>query len=999
MAPSSVAPGRDVVFDGFRMDVAGQRLWRGPRAIRLRPKSWDVLRYLVERPGLLVTKEAIHREIWRDTAVSDDTLTQSIGELRRALGDSTRSPRFIETVHGRGFRFVAHAQLVEDQPDAFRVPGADTRVPRTGSPRLEAIAFVGREPELSRLHECLRRARQGARQLVFVTGEAGIGKTALSEEFLRSPALGGSDVHLLHGQCIQQHGQREPYMPVLEAFERLLTSPIGVPLRPLFRRVAPCWYAQMPALLSDGPSDAFHTVPINTPPERMLREGATFLEALAAHSTVVLVLEDLHWSDAATADLLSCIAQRPDPARLLIIGMYRPAEASAHEHPIRTVKQTLRVRRRCTELALDYLSLANVREYLGTRFGDEMPALARLIYDRTDGTPLFAVAIIEDLIRRGRLAPTASGWTLSVPEDRLDLAVPDDLLDMMVSQFQSLGAAERSMLEAGSVVGARFDPQTLARALGADAEDIEAQAQHMAHSRLFVKVAGRTEDSDAARSYEFVHALHRHMLYEQIPDRRRQRLHRTIGETLESIYGERTPEIAAALSIHFEQGGELMRAVKYLSLCVARARERFAPREALKFSAHALGLLERLPETSPRHKQELELRLLLGVPLSVTRGYTSPEVRENYERARTLCEKVGDARQLFEIVHAAWYRQLGGAETDGARRSAEELARISESLGGVEFRWRARLARGRTELWNGRFGVAVPILLQCIDEFKQQPVEIDGEAYGVDPVLAGFMQCGLGLWFLGRPDQARAHAGSGLAHAEKRGRPFELASGLCQAARIELLCGSTKTAAGQAARAAAVCADNDVAYFLPGSRFLGGAALIEQGDIDGGLPLMLQSLAEQREASGPFLSDFMLASIAVAYGRMGRWDDALRRVHEGIELTETMLERIYVAELWRVKGELLHGKARASTSGKRPAAIRMADAADACVRRALDIAREQEARSLELRSAMSLTRFAVGRGGNDEALELLRSVYASFSEGFDTKDLQDAKALLNALPR
>jgi len=974
------------------MDLARERLWREERAIRLRPKSWDVLRYLVERPGLLVTKEAIHQEVWGGTAVSDDTLTQSIGELRRVLTDDPRKPRFIETVHRRGFRFIAQVERVAGASEAGAPAVGTASSTVVGAMADPAFPFVGRESVLSRLNECLRRAREGTRQLVFITGEAGIGKTSLAEAFLRSPALRGPDVLALHGQCIQQHGEREPYMPILEALERVLSSPAGEALRPQVRRVAPCWYAQMPALFSDSRPDELGALPINAPPERMLREGAAFLELLAARSTLVLLLEDLHWSDPATADLLSYVAQRQQPARLLIIGTYRPAEAGAYEHPIREVKQTLRVRRRCIELGLGYLSLPDIREYLGARFGDEMPALAQLVHERTDGNPLFVVAIVEELIRRGQLTETGGRWVLSVPEGGPAPTVPDDLMDMMASQLHSLGAEQRSMLEVASVVGARFDLHTVSRALGADVEDVEALAQGMARSRLFLSFSGHAEVTAVAQPYEFIHSLHRHMIYEQIADERRRRLHRTVGEALESLSGERAPEIAAELSVHFERGGEPARAVTHLSRCVARARQRFAPREALAAAAQAMGLLERMPETPTRNEQELEVRLLLGIPLSATLGYTSSEVRENYARARTLCEKVGHARQLFEIVHAAWYRELGGDEADGAWQSVEELGRIAEGLD-ADFRWRATLARGRTEFWNGQVAVAVPRLLRCVDEARDR-VEVSSEIYGVDPIVAAFMTCAQGLWFLGRPDQARAYAQGGLARAERNGRPLDLASALCQAARIELLCGSAGAAAILAARALTTSTEHDVAYFLPVSRFLLGAVAADQSDVGGGLRQMLMGLAGQRTTTGPFLVDSSLALIAAAHGRLGQWDEGIRRADEGIELAVHTLERLYVAELWRVKGELIAGKRRLSKRRRGPATTREADAAVTCVRRALEIARQQGARSLELRSAMSLTRLSMGSEGEQEARDLLRSVRAAFTEGFDTKDLEEAQTLL-----
>jgi DNA-binding winged helix-turn-helix (wHTH) protein len=994
---ASLAAGRQLVFDAFRMDVASHRLWRGDREIPLRPKSWDVLRYLLGRPGLLVTKEALHAAIWPDAVVSDDTLTKSIGELRRALGDTSRTPRFIETVHGRGFRFVAEIRGLGGEPNGPSA-GTDVQSLTTTSGGVEpGSLFVGRQAELLRLHECLRRVGQGERQLVFITGEAGIGKTALAEAFVRSAAVLCPDIYVLHGQCIQQHGPREPYMPVLEALERLLSSPVGRPLLPLFRQAAPCWYAQTPSLQSEGEPGGSPAALMNAPAERMLREGASFLESVSARSTVLLVLEDLHWSDSATVDLLSYIAQRRGSAPLLIVATYRPAEASIHEHPIREVRQTLRLRRRCIDLPLDFLSAAAVQEYLKSRFGDEARRLAPLIHERTDGNPLFVVAIVDELLRRGQLAQSGDRWVIVVAGDRPDLAVPNDVLETITSQVRRLSADQRAVLEAASVAGVSFDPQTVARALGRDAEGVDAMLRHLAESRLFLTRAGRAQDHRVGTPYAFAHALHHQVIYEQLTDTQRRRLHRTIGETLETAYGERAPEIAAELSNHFERGDDPMRAVTYLSACVARAQQRFAHREAIVYAEHALASLARLPGTPQRHTLELEVRMRLAVSLCIARGYAVPEVSANYDRAHTLCEAVGDARQLFEVVHAAWYARLAGTAAEGARQSVDELARIAEDLEALEFRWRARLARGRTELWSGNFGAAVQILTHCVEDVERQRVDMRAQAYGADPIFAALAQCGIGLWFLGRPEQARAHVGRGLARAQERGHPFDLASGFCHSATIELFCGSTAAAADLAMRAATICADKDVAYFRPISRFLSGAALAARGEIDRGLREMLQSLAEQRAANGLYACDVILGFIAAAYGRAERWDEGLRRADEGIELTETTLERVYAAELWRVRGELLLGKA---STGRRRGGARadhVVNAGEQSLRRALEIARQQEARSLALRTATSLARLSGRRHASADARELLGSIYASFTEGFDTKDLVDAKALLNQL--
>ena len=758
----------------------------------------------------------------------------------------------------------------------------------------------------------------------------------------------------------------------------------------------------MPSLLSEGERLPPQGETPSRQRERMLREINTFLEEASNQRTVVLVLEDLHWTDTATTDVLSSLAQRPDPARLLVIGTYRPAEASVSEHSIREVKQTLLSHRRCRDLALDYLSAADVREYLRSRFGDEIQDLAPMIHDRSDGNPLFVVALTEELIRRGWLTESNGRWRMGAAGDRALLAVPIDLQEAITLQFQALDASERAILEAASVVGVTFAPQLVAQALGGDGEDVEAVCRHRLQSHLLLKVGG-DPNVNVSRPFEFTHALHRQVIYDQIDEIRRQRLHRRIGEALESALGENAAEFAAELSVHFELSGDHERSLTYLGTCAVRAQRRIAHREAITYVEHALGLLERLPD-SPRHrKQELQLRLLLGVSLNVTQGYASPQVRSNAERARALCEAVGDAHQLFEVLHVLWYAQFVGAEPDEMERTLDQMTHIAADLGVPELLLRARQARGRTHFWRGQFAAAVEVLEPLVEDIEGAAIGRPALTYGVDPVVAVRMQAGLARWFLGFPDQARVHLRTGLAYAEECGQPFDRASALTQSALLELFCGNAEDGASLAAQDAAVCKDKDVAFFLPLSRFLCGAALAQQGRVPRGLSEMLQGLAAQRAVSGAFFCDIILAFIAAAYGRAGKWDEGLRHADEGIELIQANLECVYAAELWRIKGELLlkaplhRPKSRARRAGRvSKSAIRIpqSSGAERCLRRALEIARGQRARSLELRAAMSLARLWQARGAQDQARAILEPIYAAFTEGVDTKDLVDARALL-----
>jgi hypothetical protein len=217
-------------------------------------------------------------------------------------------------------------------------------------------------------------------------------------------------------------------------------------------------------------------------------------------------------------------------------------------------------------------------------------------------------------------------------------------------------------------------------------------------------------------------------------------------------------ELAPELSLHFQRGGDFMRAARYLGLCVTGAQQRQAPHEAIGCAELALELLQQVPDSADRRRRELEIRLLLAVSLTITRGFSAPAVRENYERARALCDDNGDARPLFEILHAVWYAQMAGSRFRSAHETLDEILRISRQQPEPEFRFRAELAHGRIAFWSGRFGAAASIFTQFLEDAAREPIEMKAPTYGLDPVVAGPGHGSLALWFLGFPDQARAWA-------------------------------------------------------------------------------------------------------------------------------------------------------------------------------------------------------------------------------------------------
>ena len=409
-------------FASFRLDPDNACVWRGTEVVALTPKAFAVLQYLVTHAGQLVTKEALLAAVWSEIAVSEAVLKVCLSEIRKALGDAAKTPRFIATMYRRGYRFIAPVIAV-NQPEAQGTVGALQRVTVDHTPSVTP-RLIGRQPALAQLHGSLAKALRGVQQIIFVTGEIGIGKTALVEAFV-AQVTATTPLLVAHGQCVEHYGSGEAYLPVLKALGRLCQTPRSERLVTLLRQWAPTWLVQMPWLLSPSDRSALQRELLGATQERMLREMAEVLEVLTADTPLVLVLEDLHWSDYATLDLIALLARRREPARLMVLGTYRPADVLVRAHPLQSVKQELHIHGQCEEVCLEFLSLTEVAGYLGMRFPQHgfPDELVQMIHWRTDGNPLFLVNVVESLVAQGLLKQSGERWEL---QGRLaDVAVGD----------------------------------------------------------------------------------------------------------------------------------------------------------------------------------------------------------------------------------------------------------------------------------------------------------------------------------------------------------------------------------------------------------------------------------------------------------------------------------------------------------------------------------------------------------------------------------------------
>jgi DNA-binding winged helix-turn-helix (wHTH) protein/predicted ATPase len=961
------------------LDLEDKQIWRGEQHWQLTPKAFDVLRHLVEHSGRLVTKEELLRAVWPNRVVSEWALWTCIREIREALSDNIYAPQYIRAVHRRGYCFIAQATC-----------GTRPPVSRALSPKHRATNLIGREVELRQLHGWLQKALSGERQIVFVTGEAGIGKTALVEAFLQQ-VTSDQGVWIGHGQCVGLYGVGEAYLPVLEALGRLCCVPGHERLLTALQQYAPTWLWQMPALIRPSDLEALQRRILGATQKHMLREMVEAMEVVAAQQPLILWLEDLQWSDSATLDLLTYLAWRSGLARLLAIGTYRPVDVIVRGHPLREVKPELQVHGRCQELPLEPLTKSAVEAYLTLQFSPKVPeavslqALARLIHQRTEGNPLFMVNMTNFLVAQGLLVEKEDRWKLRSDLEDLSWGIPPVIRQMIEKQFERLSAEEQRLLEASSVAGVEFSVLEVAAGLGETMEEVERQCAALARRELFVRERGKSvwPDGTVTGHYEFLHALYQQVLYERISVGQRVRLHRNIGEREEQGYGRQAGKRAAVLAMHFTQGLDYCRAVQYHRQAAANAFGRHAYREAIAHLTKGLEFLESFPETPKRIHNELEFLTVLGFIFMSTKGYASPEVERLYTRAMTLCQQAEETVELFPSLWGLFYFYLVRAHFHTARDLGTQCLAIAQREQDPSLLLLAHEAMGILLFHCGEFAAARKHLEQCSALYNPEQHPALASRYGQDIGIAYLSYGALTLWALGYPEQAWKRCYEALALAQSLGYPYGrvmsllLAAWLCQISRDRI--GEAREWVEEALRLAT---EYGFPELVGHAREFRGWALGRQGALREGVEEMHCGFVAVQATGAAFTKPHLLAALAEAQGAIGQVAEGLNTLAEALAVANKTGGHWYEAELHRLKGEL----------SPDPQAE-----AEVSLQRALEIARRQQAKSLELRVATSLARLWREQGKKAKAWRLLLKIYGWFTEGFDRKDLQEAKAMLEGL--
>jgi len=971
-----------------------------------------VLIYLAQRPEQVVSGKELLNAVWGGTYVSHTVVRVCVREIRRALEDEVVSPRYIETVGQQGYRFIAPITTTPPVSSSkFRVSSSQSELAPSSQPPIPN--FVGRENELAQLHKWAAQARQGQRRMILVSGEAGIGKSTLANQFV-SQVCTQASVWVSLGQCVETYGRGEAYLPILDALSRLGREMGSAHLAAVLQQHAPTWLIQLPALLTTAQRETLQGHVVGATPERMLRELSEALEVLSADQLGILVLDDLQWSDTATLAWLAAWARRPEPARLLLIGTYRPGAVVAREsHPLRGLVQELRVHGMCQELRPEFLTKAEVKEYVRLRLADS-PAtttLATHIYQRTDGNPLFMVTSLDDLIRQHVVVEEAGQWRLRSDLASLEADVPDDLEQLITRQIEALRTEEQRVLEVASVVGITFTAAEVAAGCKQEEEMIDDLCAQLAQRGQFLAAQEVEEwpDGTVSARYGFRHVLYQRVLYERLGRAQQMRRHRLIGERAEAAYRGQEAAVAGMLAAHFAEGRGYAKAVRYHQLAAKEALRRSAYQEVIQHSSQGLALLAHLPAATDRARQELALHTMLSTALAATQGFAAETLSEHLQRAHALCQEVGDSASLVPVLIG-----LGRLYQARGDRTLTELMERERCLlaGALDASSAIQLA---TQLCTLETFAGCHIQAQA---HYAQVVELSTAAdhptvlltFGIDPLVIAAAISSSGLWLSGQPEQARCRLEQGLTRAETLGHPTSLAHALFFGVFVRLCRGELDRAQQLIQRLVALSHEQGFSMYKTAGVILQGCLAVQRGKAAESTARITDGLMQIRGMNVQIYMPFFLSFLATGYWQQCQAEDALRVITEALQLTEATLEVFWQAELHRLKGELtlaqssVQGLASSvrknqKAKGKRrnqPLAPHTQEV-EACFRKAIEIAQQQGAKPLELRAVMSLSRLWQHQGKTAEARQVLAEIYHWFTEGFDTKDLQEAKVLLAEL--
>lgn len=876
-----------------------------------------------------------------------------------------------------------HLHGVAQPLEVYSVLGVSDTQSRLAVAALRGLTpLVGRGQEVALLTERWTYATEGLGQMVLLTGEAGIGKSRLAHVLKAHVAAAGYPWFECQCSPYTQHTAFSPLIVLLEGTV-LRCDPDASPAQKFHRLEATAQQYGLPvaevvplfAALLSVPLPATYA-PLALSPEqqkqRTFQALLTLFTRLAAQQPLLLVMEDLHWVDPSTLEWLSLLVDQGPTSPILIVGTARPDFTPPWSG-----------RAHCTQLTLTRLPERLVTTLVQhVAQGKALPAeVAAQLVAKTDGVPLFVEEMTKTILESGLLQEQEAGYVLTRPLP--PLAIPVTLHDALLARLDRLGSA-KGLAQLGSTLGREFSYALLQAVVPWDAETVQQELQQLVGAELLYQ-----RGMPPQATYIFKHALIQDAAYQSLLRRTRQQYHQQIAQVLEAQFPDTVEAEPALVAHHYTEAESLEQAVPYWQRAGERALRHSAHPEAVRHLTTALDLLATLPETPARVHHELALQTALGGALSALHGFGTAAVQRVYTRARALCRQLGDTPQLFSVLMGlrVFYTLRGELKT--ARELGEQLWQIAQQTQDPDLLLKAHHALGGVLFWASASAPARTHLQDGLALYDQQPVRPQTALAELDTGVACGGYLALALWHRGALEQAQQRSATTLALAQALAHPFSQAAAWLFAALLQQCSRDLTQARTQATTTMALCQQYGFAQYLGIAQVVYGWTLAVTGAVETGLPLIQQGLAAEQAAGADVTRPYCLALLAEAYGQQGEPETGLAVLAEALAMTHGFGEYWYEAELHRLRGTLL---LQASVRQDQPA-----EQAEAHLHRAWRIARRQEAKPLELRSAISLARLWQQQGKRSEARALLLPVYNGFTEGVETVDLREASALLETL--
>jgi tetratricopeptide (TPR) repeat protein len=846
---------------------------------------------------------------------------------------------------------------------------------------------VGRESEHAAARAAFDRASAGRGLVLSVAGEPGIGKTTFIEDFLAALDADDKSYNIARGRCSERLAGAEAYLPLLEALDSSLRGEGSQWAARVMKQVAPSWYAQVSTISLEG-SSAERMAGERISQERMKREFGALLEEVSRLRPLILFIDDLHWADVSTIDMLAYLASKFETMRVLVVVTYRPSDLLLAKHPFLQIKPDMIAHGLCREIQLEFLSRTEIERYLAlefpnNRFPAEFPAL---IHARTEGNPLFMSDLVRYLRDKQVIREVEGEWAIVCSIAEIEQDMPESVRGMIQRKIDRLGEDDRRLLMAASVEGYDFNSAVIARALGLDPADVEERLEEMERIHALVRFVAEDEYPDRTLTlrYRFVHVLYQNALYGQLRPTRKASLSAAVAQALMGYYGEKSSEAAAALAQLFEAARDFARAAEHYRIAAQNAAQIYANNEAAILARRGLALLQSLPPTDERERLELPLQLALGYSISFSEGYTSTEAAECMSKARELCMKMGEAPQLFSTLYGLWIYYMVAAKLDTAREMAEQAVRLAETAQNAVMLMGGHYALGCTLQLMGEITSAYEHFKTCRRFHDHKQVRTYIPLFGTDPGVDCISQTARALWLLGYPDQAVKTVNEALAIAQEIQNPHCMAFALMFTAGVHHWRREPDETLKWATECVEYCTKHEQVQERLWVTATMGWAMAERGEPEKGMAVIQKCLAMIRSRGAEIIIPHLLAMIAEAQKKAGLIEEALASVSEGIEVLSRTGEHWCESYLYSLRGDLL--LARCSPQE-----------AEGSYRKAIEIARRQSTRSFELRATTGLSRLLRQQGRHEEARGMLSEIYDWFSEGFDAPDLKEAKALLDDL--